>query len=102
MEKKDLVIALFGASVGLGGILLVFVGFIYAHSEGMDLELERKKYKTVAKVGMLPFLVSLVCAFLCLRWMLCPSPEAMLPVYSFYLSLGLTALYGLVAFLFYL
>jgi hypothetical protein len=102
MEKKDIVIALFGAAVGLGGILLVFVGFIYAHSEGMELELDRQKYKRVAKVGMLPFLVSLLCAFLCLRWMLCPSQEAMLPIYSFYLSLGVTALYGIVAFLFYL
>jgi hypothetical protein len=40
VENKDLIIALFGAAVGLAGILLVFVGFIYAHSETLELELD--------------------------------------------------------------
>jgi hypothetical protein len=103
MEKKDLVIALFGAAVGLAGILLVFVGFIYAHAETMELGDDRKKYKRVAKFGMGPFFFSLCSAFVCIQWLLCPSEAlAKWSLYTFYLGMGSTALYGLTAFLFYL
>jgi len=103
MESKDIVIAVFGAAVGLAGILLVFVGFVYSHAETIDTARTRERYKTVAKSGIVPFLILLVCACLCLRWMLVPSSTTFCAVlYSFYGCLGLTALYGLVAFIFYL
>jgi len=103
VEKKDIVIALFGAAVGIAGILLVVIGFIYAHSETLELLDDRKKYKFVAKIGMVPFLASLLCALFGLRWMLYQNEICFsATVYCFYLSIGLTALYGLAAFLFYL
>ena len=57
MESKDIVIAMFGAAVGLAGILLVFVGFVYSHAETIDLADTRRKYKIIAKLGLAPFLV---------------------------------------------
>ena len=103
MDAKDIIVAFFGAAVGLAGILLVFVGFIYAHSETIDLENDRKKYQYVAKVGMIPFLTVLLSAAFCIRWMFYPSTRLVcLSAYSFCFGMGLTALYGLVAFLFYL
>lgn len=103
MEKKDIVIAVFGAAVGLAGILLVFVGFVYSRSETFDLEATRTKYARVAKVGIVPFLLSLASAALCLRWMLYQSATSYnLALCSFYWCMGLTALYGIVAFIFYL
>jgi hypothetical protein len=103
VETKDIVIAIFGAAVGLAGILLVFVGFIYSHAETIDLADTRQKYKVVAKLGLIPFLISLLSASLCLNWMLSPSPGVFCWVrYSFYGGMGSTALYGIVAFLFYL
>jgi hypothetical protein len=103
MEKKDIVIALFGAAMGLAGILLVVVGFIYSHSETLDLEDDRRKYKVVAKIGMAPFLLSFVCALFGVHWMLYQTENCFLAtLYSFYLNIGATALYGVVAFLFYL
>ena len=102
METKDIVVALFGAAVGLAGILLVFVSFVYSRAESSDLARLRGKYRHIAKFGMVPFLVSLACAALCLRWMLIPSPVTFCWVrYSFYVCLGLTALYGVVALVFY-
>jgi len=103
MEKKDIVIAVFGAAVGLAGVLLVFVGFVYSHAETITLEIPRKKNKLVAKIGLLPFLVCLVCASFSLTWMLCPTDcKFHWMVWSFYSGMGFTALYGIVAFIFYL
>jgi hypothetical protein len=103
MEKKDIVLAVFGAAVGLAGILLVFVGFVYGHAETITLAIPREKHKLVAKMGIVPFLLSLLCATFCLRWMSYPSDIAFGSLsYSFYSCMGLTALYGIVAFLFYL
>jgi hypothetical protein len=103
METKDIAVAIFGAAVGLAGILLVVVGFVYSHAETIDLAQTRAKYRLVAKSGIVPFLVSLLCAAFCLRWMLIPSWVTFCWVrYSFYACLGLTALYGVVAFVFYL
>jgi hypothetical protein len=103
MESKDIVVAVFGAAVAIAGVLLVVVGFVYSHAETIDLERTRDKYKLVAKSGIVPFLVSLLCAFLCFRWMITPYWISFSWVrYSFYACLGSTALYGVVAFIFYL
>lgn len=103
MEPKDIVTAIFGAAVGLAGILLVFVGFVYSHAESQPLKDDREKFKLVAKLGLLPFLVCLGDAFLCLHWMTSPSPAIFgWTRYALCGGMGLTALYGIVAFLFYL
>lgn len=103
MEPKDIVTAFFGAAVGLAGILLVFVGFVYSHGETLSLKADRDRFKLVAKIGLIPFLISLGCGWACVRWMLHPSLLALCWArYLVYASMGLTALYGIVAFLFYL
>jgi hypothetical protein len=103
VEIKDTIIAVFGAAVGLAGVLLVFVGFVYSRVETFDLVDQRDKFRFVAKCGIAPFLISLVSATLCLRWMTNQSlVVAFLAIWFFYLGLALTALYGIVAFLFYL
>jgi hypothetical protein len=104
MESKEIVSAIFGATVSLAGPLLVFVGFIYSHAETITLAATRNKHKLVAKIGMLPFLLSLLCAVFCLGWMVHPTSSTLLLRIqcSFYVAMGATAVYGVVAFLFYL
>lgn len=103
METKDIITAVFGAAVSLSGILLVFIGFVYVHAETFDLERLRTRYKLAAKFGMVPFLASLGCATIGLQWMLCPSINLFIWTRNlFYVCLGLTAMYGIVAFIFYL
>lgn len=103
MEPKDIVPAIFGAGVGLAGILLVFVGFIYSRVETFDLERVRRKFRRVARSAIAPFLLSLISAGLSLRWMLHPSWSVYLWArLTFYAAMVFTALYGIVAFLFYL
>ena len=103
MERKDIVVAIFGAAVGLGGILLVFVGFLYSRAETLDLDRQRQRFRIVAKIGIVPFLLSLSSAIISLHWMETQSAELYtLSVCTFYASAVLTALYGLGAFILYL
>jgi NhaP-type Na+/H+ or K+/H+ antiporter len=103
VEKKDIVIAIFGAAVGLSGVLLVIVGFVYTHAETLDLKENREKLKNVAKLGLIPFLVTLICATLALHWMFSPSPDLLCwAKYLFYTGIALTAVYGIGSFVFYL
>ncbi len=94
---------LLGSSVGLAGILLVFVGFLYSRSEAFENVKLMRKFKRVAKAGIVPFLFALISAWLCLLWIGQPSVDlynyAML---SFQASLILTGLYGIIAFIYYL
>lgn len=102
MEGIETISAILGSAVGLAGILLVFIGFVYSRVETLERAASIRKYRIVAKAGILPFLIALVCAWLCLQWLGQPTP--LLYKYatmSFQASLIITAIYG-VALLFYL
>jgi hypothetical protein len=77
-EKKDVMIAVLGASVALSGLLLVFCGFLFAQAAVLpsattpDRIIE--KFKRAARLGMIPFLSSLAVAGLSFAWMLTPNP----------------------------
>jgi hypothetical protein len=62
-EKKDTIVAILAASAALAGLLLVFVGFVYARGEGYSSRLG-DRFKNVAKAGVLPFLLALACTWL--------------------------------------
>ncbi len=101
--ENGTITTLLGSSVGLAGILLVFVGFLYSRAESFERAGTVRKYKWVAKAGIVPFLFALISAWLCLLWIGQPSVDlynyAML---SFQACLILTGLYGIIAIIFYL
>jgi hypothetical protein len=105
--SKDTIIAVFGATVALAGLLLVVAGFVFSQvntfpPENTDDEVI-KKYETAGKLGLIPFLIALIDAGLCLVWLVhsnsCLFSTA---VYGFFLLLLLTAAYGSVLILKYL
>jgi hypothetical protein len=101
--EKDIIVAILGAGAGLAGILLVFVGFIYSHGETFSTAGVKAKFKLVARLGLIPFAVSLFSSWMCLKWLETPAaPSYSWAVASFRLSLILTCAYGIVALLFYL
>jgi hypothetical protein len=101
--RETVISSILGASVGLAGILLVFVGFIYTRSEGFQVTSRAKKYQMVAKTGLMPFTVAIVCAWICLKWFATPTPSLYnWAVWSFQSCLILTGLYGIIALLFYI
>jgi hypothetical protein len=93
--EKDSVVAILGSAVGLAGILLVFVGFIYSHGESFSSDTTKGKYKFAAKLGLIPFTVSLVAAWFGLRWLETSyHADYVVSLWSFKACLVLTLVYG--------
>jgi hypothetical protein len=100
-EPKDTVAAILGASAALAGLLLVFVGFVYARAEGYSSR-RGDIFKYVAKFGALPFLLALACTWLSAEWMTGSQWAFWWATQSFRWSLFLTAIYGAVTLVFFL
>jgi hypothetical protein len=106
-NSKDVAIAVFGASVALAGLLLVFVGFVFSQAASFPPETTDDKvirrYEMAGKLGIIPFVLSLGDAALALGWLLAGSPGLYVgTVWGFFLLLTLTALYGVWLIVFYL
>lgn len=102
VEPKDIVLGMLGASVALAGLLLVFVGFVYSHSETFTNTVRRDRTRLAAKVGLFPFVGTIVCAWLCIDWLTGDQWVYSLALQSFKGGILLTAIYGLVTVLKYL
>lgn len=94
--------AFLGASAALAGLLLVFIGFLYARGEGYANVRRGDLFKNVAKVGVLPFLVTLACASLSAEWFLGSAWAYDWAVWLFRIGLIATEVYGATTLLFLL
>ncbi len=104
---KDTIIAVLGAAVGLAGLLLVVAGFVFSQVNTFPPQYTDDavitRYKVAGKLGLLPFLIALGDAALCLRWLVHSSPCLFsTALWGFCLLLVLTAAYGSVLILRYL
>ena len=100
-DPKDAIIAALGASAALAGLLLVFIGFVYARGESYN-SIRGDRFKTAAKIGIIPFLVTIVCVGICFEWLLGWHSGYVLSIWVFRAGLICTALYGAVMMLFFL
>jgi hypothetical protein len=106
-SAKDIDIALLGAAVGLAGLLLVVSGFVLAQANTFPPETTDdvflRRYEIAAKFGLVPFVLALLEAGLCLLWLISGNGYLFwATVYTFFLLLILTAVYGSVLLLRYL
>jgi len=73
---KDVMLGVLGASVALGGLLLVFCGFVFAQAASFppattdDSKIE--SYKRAGRLGLWPFVGSLVNAVAAVAWLVWP------------------------------
>jgi hypothetical protein len=96
--EKDTILAVFGAAVGLAGIVLVFIGFVSAHGEGFQNNDRKKIFKRVAKIGLIPFAIALIAASFSLCWLETCSPSSYYyALLSFKVVLASTLLYGIIS-----
>ena len=63
---KDIAGNLLQVSVSLAGLLLVFVGFVYTRSDTFTSEVRADRYRDLARAGLVPLGLALVCAWLSL------------------------------------
>jgi hypothetical protein len=79
IEPKDVVIAILGASAGLGGFLLVFLGLIIASYQsyaGDAPEAVVRPFRTAGGILLAAFGLSLVAVVAALAWMVAGGPAA--------------------------
>src|SRR6266516_1866958 len=96
---NDVMLCVLGASVGLGGLLLVFCGLVFAQAANFppattdDAKINR--YKNAGRLGLWPFLGAIVDSLAVVIWFLCPSTRLyFFTLWFFILLLAVTALYG--------
>jgi hypothetical protein len=101
-EPKDIILGILGASASLAGLLLVFIGFVYSHAETFGSIPRRNRYRNTSKAGLIPFVETLVCVWLCLGWLTGNQGLYWWALQSFRAAMILTAAYGLITLLLYL
>ncbi len=98
---KDLAVAILGAAVALAGLLLVFVGFVYARGEAMASK-RGDRFKHVARAGIAPFLVSLGCAWVCVTFLEGDASALVPAILLFRADLVISAVYAAIVLFIYL
>src|SRR5437879_2178607 len=98
---KDVMLGVLGASVGLGGLLLVFCGLVFGQAASFppattdDATINR--YKNAGRLGLWPFLDAIVDSLAVVIWFVYPSSRLyFITLWVFVLLLAITALYGAV------
>jgi hypothetical protein len=66
---RDAAGVLLQTSVGLAGVLLVFIGFVYARAESTGNAKRARRYVRLAQFGIIPFAVAMLSAWLSLTAM---------------------------------
>jgi hypothetical protein len=104
---KDVMVAVLGASVGLGGLLLIFCGFVFSQAENFPKATTDnatiQSYKNAGTLGLWPFLGSIVNSLVVVAWFLCPMTGIYFAVLGLFIVLLIaTAVYGAVVIHHYL
>jgi hypothetical protein len=97
----DVMVGVLGASVGLGGLLLIFCGFVFGQAESFPKattdDATIKKYKDAGMLGLWPFLGSMLNSLAVVAWFFCPGGALYFStIVLFGLLLVLTGVYGAV------
>jgi len=77
VETKDIALAVFGGSVGLASVLVVFIGFLVVHAEALPPTTPDRiqtRYKKAAKWGLAPTGAAVLEALACYGWFFCQHP----------------------------
>lgn len=80
MLDKEIGLAVLGASAALAGILLVFIGLLFARSDSFPGATDNAvvdKYRHAAMIGLVPVLVCAVVMMGSYEWLFCPTSRAL-------------------------
>jgi hypothetical protein len=98
-NQRDAAIAVIDAASALAGLLLVFVGFVYARGEGLSNVNRGAKFKNAARAGVLLFVAMLVCCWFSLNYIQDGSQaDYQIAMFAFRVGLVVTGLYALLVF----
>ena len=97
MADKDVALGILQAAIALGGLMLVFIGFLLGRADKEELKSTRVRIRNVAIVGLIPFVASLFCAWQSIWAVQGAITSQMNLFWTLKIVLGLTAIYAIMA-----
>jgi uncharacterized membrane protein len=97
MADKDVALGILQAAIAIGGLLLIFIGFVLGRADREPLKGIRVKIRGVAMFGLIPFIAALMCALQSLWAIQGGHGSAMYLFCTLKIVLGLTAIYAIMA-----
>jgi hypothetical protein len=97
MADKDVALGILQAAIAIGGLLLVFIGFLLARGDREDLARVRRKIRLVAIAGLIPFVAALICSWQSIWAIQGASGSALYLFCTFKIVLVLTLIYAIMA-----
>ena len=91
------------AATALAGLLLVFIGFVYARGEGFSNVKRGAEFKHTARAGVILFVALLICSWFALNFIQTDIvADYQIAMFVFRVVLVFTCLYAFLVFFLYL
>jgi hypothetical protein len=97
MADKDVALGILQAAIAIGGLLLIFIGFVLGRGDREPLKGIRVKIKRIAIFGLVPFIAALFCAWQSIWAIQGAHGSAMYLFCTLKIVLALTAVYAIMA-----
>jgi hypothetical protein len=97
MADKDVALGILQAAIAIGGLLLVFIGFVLGRADREPLKAVRVKIRRVGIAGLIPFVAALLCSWQSI-WAIQGAHESAMYLFcTLKIVLVLTAIYAIMA-----
>jgi uncharacterized membrane protein len=97
MAEKDVILAVLGSDIAIAGLVLVFAGFLITKAESFEGSKYGDKYNWLAVYGLVPIVVSLAAAWMCVDALQGAEWEASHTLPMLKIVLALTAGYAVIS-----
>lgn len=97
MADKDVALGILQAAIAIGGLLLVFIGFVLGRADREPLKIPRTKIRNIGIAGLVPFIAALICSLQSIWAIQGAHQSAMYLFCTFKIVLALTAIYAIMA-----
>jgi uncharacterized membrane protein len=97
MTDKDVILAVLGSDIAIAGLVLVFAGFLVTKADSFQGSRSGDKYNWLAVAGLIPILVSLVSAWMCIDAIQGGEWEAAHTLMTLKIVLALTGAYAIIS-----
>lgn len=97
MADKDTALAILQAAIAIGGLLLVFIGFLLGKADQIGLKSRRMRVRRIAAGGLVPFLAALGCSWQSIWAIQGATASAITLFTTLKIVLAITAVYAIMA-----
>ena len=97
MADRDVLLAVLGSDISIAGLVLVFAGFLITKAESFQGRRSGDIYNWLAVAGLIPIVVSLVAAWMCINGIQGAKWEADHALLMLKIVLALTGSYAIIS-----